>query len=480
MTRIGKALAAIALIAAACGAGPATAQDLTLYRAGKTNWLAAVYPSAYPPLIDFRAGAYGRTADVDYMLGTSACRIPGRRDWGGRMLNYILYAYALSEPNRRQVIAERDLCRAPAPLAALSTGSRNGLERLVGSRTRSRGKLWYMEGRADAAYPARQLREIPIEDFQARTAPIGEAARARQTLEALKPAGAQVRPMGRFVFVVAAGQTDAELRRLADLLEAYVSFLGRTFGMTPPDRYITIYLMPNMESVRAVANKVHGLDVSPSTLGYTFQDDLSAVAMIQRAEGGTLLHELFHLLVRGSFGDAPQWLDEGYASLYEVSTLTGATFRGEPNWRGRMLTMFRTESPKLATLVASPWFSFDRADRAAASGQPAWDAEYSAEAVAAHLATARYFALYLQQKGKLGDVYQAFQARDPGAADDPGAESVVLVERALGRPMAEVQADYDAWLPTVLKQDRTNDGCTVGKSLESNVVQKSVPCRTGG
>lgn len=477
MRSIGKAAVAIAL--ALCGSGPAAAQDLTLYRSGRTNWLAAVYPSAYPPLINYRAGAYGRTADVDYMLGTSACRIAGRRDWGGRMLNYILYAYALSEANRRQVIAERDVCRTPVALAALSATSRNSLEKLVGSRTRSRGKLWYIDGRADAAYPARQLRDIPIEELQARTVPLSESARVVATLEPLRPAGASVRPIGRFVFVVAAGQTDAELRKLAELLEGYVDFLSSTFGMTPPDRYITIYLMPDVDGVRAVAKAVHGLDVNPSTLGYTFQDDLSAVAMIHKAEGGTLLHELFHLLVRGSFGDAPQWLDEGYASLYEVSTYTGSTFRGEPNWRGRMLREFGGEAPTLATLVASPWFSFDRADQAAPPGRPSWEAEYSAEAVAAHLATARYFALYLQQKGKLGTVYRAFQARDPGAADDPGAESVVLVEQALGQPIARVQADYNAWLPSVLGQDLTNDGCTVGKSVIGRTLPKTVPCRPG-
>lgn len=452
---------ALGLTTAAASAQPRS----PLYSEGRTNWLAARYPNAYPPLYDYRRAPYGRTADVDYMLGTSACRIAARRSWGANTLNYILYAYALSTPSRRQVIAERDLCLGAGQPAPMSGSARAGLDQLVRAGATARGKLFYMmgeRGEAAAAYPARQVRPIPPAELERRLVPLGQPETVRKTLASLAPAGARVVPAGRFAFVVAAGQTDAQVRTLADLLESYVTFLQSAYGMAPPDRYITIYLLPDIASVQRAAKDVHGLDVSPSTLGYTYQDDLSTVAMIRGAQGGTLLHEVFHLVVRANFGDVPQWLDEGVASLYEVSNRNGATFRGLPNWRGEVLRAFRHESPRLDQLVSSPWFSFDRAD---AAGDARWDQEYSAEAVAAHLATARYFVLYLQDQGLLGKVYTAFQGRDPGADKDPGVASIRLVEAATGRSIATLQRDYDAWLPGALRTDMTNTPGTSGKSL---------------
>jgi hypothetical protein len=444
------AICALALGAAsAARAEPAS----PLYQTGKQDWLAALYPEAYDPLFAFRGQPYGRTAEVDYMLGTSACRISGKRAWGANVLNYIQYAYPLTTQSRRQVAAEYGLCRGSGALApvANATGLQSG--RLVAAGATARGKLYYMpgpSGQPAAAYPAFRVHEIPPADLLAREVALGQPERAAAALAAALPAGARTKVIGRFAFVAAAGQSDAELARLADVLEAYVRFLQRTYGLKPPDRYVTLYLLPDIAAVQTVALKAHGLNVSPSTLGYAYPDDLSVVATIQGAEAGTLLHELFHLLVRQSFGDVPQWLDEGVASLYEVSARQGDTFRGQPNWRGRVLADFRSEAPKLDALVASPWFGFDRAD----PGDPQnWSREDSAQIVGAYLATARYFALFLQERGRLNSVYQAFRSRDPGEAADPGLQSVRLVERALGKPIEGVQAEYEAWLPHVLGDD---------------------------
>ena len=446
-------------------AAPAAGQSL--YDAGRQDWLAALYPQAYPPLFSYRASPYGRTAEVDYMLGTSGCRMDGRRVWGARVLNYILYSYALSNDSRRQVIAERDLCRSPQ--VALAPAGRSAMDAMIatGATASARGKLYYEIPHGDtkpaAAYPAHRVREIPAADLAARRVPLGQPGRIRAVLAPLAPEGASVHVVGRFALVVAAGQTDAELARLGDILEAYVGFLHRAYGMAPPDHYITLYLMPDTGSLRTLANRLHGLDVSPAALGYTYQADLSTVAVIRGDQAGTALHEMFHLLVRGNFGDVPQWLDEGTASLYEVSARRGDRYVGLPNWRGGVLRAFGYESPTLGAMIASPWFSFDRADQIGTA--QAWDSEFSGDRAAAHMATARYFALYLQDRGRLGEVYKAFQARDPGAADDPGAAAVALVERTLGEPMPTTQASYDLWLKSALNGDMTNAPGTIGKTL---------------
>jgi hypothetical protein len=437
-----------------------------LYQTGKQDWLAALYPEAYDPLFAFRGQPYGRTAEVDYMLGTSACRIQGRRAWGANVLNYIQYAYPLTTASRAQVAGEYKLCRDSGALPRVSNATDLQLGRMVAAGATARGKLYYMpgpSGQPAAAYPAFRVQEIPPADLLAREVTLGQPERVAAALAAAVPTGARTRVIGRFAFVTAAGQTDAQLAQLADTLEAYVRFLGRAYGLKPPDRYVTLYLLPDIDTVQKVALKAHGLNVSPSTLGYAYPDDLSVVAMIHGAQAGTLLHELFHLLVRQSFGDVPQWLDEGVASLYEVSARQGDAFRGQPNWRGRVLIEFRYEAPKLSALVASPWFGFDRAD----PGDPQnWSRDDAAQTVAAYLATARYFALFLQERGRLNAVYDAFRGRDPGEAADPGLQSVRLVERALGKPIEGVQAEYDAWLPQALKDDLSGG---------SNSIPNTVP-----
>ena len=58
-------------------------------------------------------------------------------------------------------------------------------------------------------------------------------------------------------------------------------------------------------------------------------------------------------------------------------------------------------------------------------------------------ATARYFVLYLQQRGQLLAVYKAFLNRK--ITDRPATQSVALLESALGRPLDSVDAEFAAW-----------------------------------
>lgn len=435
-----------ACIAAALVAPAAPAGAQSLYAIGRQAWRATQYPRAYPPLLQWRGQPYGRTADVDYMLGTSACRMPDKREWGARTLNYILYSYALTSESRARVAAEQALCRSSAALRAPASVA--GVETAIAAGATARGKMFYFGGdNSIAAYPARQIRDIPLATLTGRLAPLGQPAAALASGRALAGPGARVKAVSRYLFVTSAGQTDAELDTIAGRLDRYLGFLDQAYGITPPDRYLTLHLLPAISDVRKTAARVHGLDVSPSTLGYAYQEDLSAVAMIRGVQAGTLLHELFHLLVRRQFGDIPQWLDEGMAGLYEVSRWEGGRQRGLPNWRGQVIRELGSLNPTLAQVVRSPWFGFDMVGGAREPGFMV-----PGERIAANLATARYFALFLQDRDQLAPVFKALRRRDPGGADDPAAAAVAVVEQTTG-PLAAVQADYDRWLRTVINQD---------------------------
>ena len=454
--RLAKLASLITVLSASVAAAQADPAD---YKVGKRNWLETRYPDAYAPLFTYRGSPEGRTAEVDYMLGTSACRIDARRQWGARTLNYVLYSYQLTNISRGLITSERDKCRAPAKLAALGPEARVGVEKLVAAGATARGKMFSFEGdKSITSYPARQSRVVDPAVFRARLVTVGKADAMASALKPLAAKG-RVSIIGRFAFVTAAGQSDEQLKIIARDLDRYVDFLNREYDIAPPPTYLTIYLQPDIASLKATADRVHGLDVSMSALGYAYQDDLSTVAFVRGTQSGTLLHELFHLLVRRSFGDIPQWLDEGIASLYEVSRYAGDRQVGLPNWRSRVLRNAYGEGPKLANVIASPWFGFDMTGSGPSSGFMVPE-----ERMALNLATARYFALYLQDKGKLAEVYRAFKARDPGGADDPAleAQSIVAAHTA---PLDQLQADYDRWLKAILNRDETNSPDSIGKTL---------------
>lgn len=450
-------LASLAAVCVLAATTPNAHAQREKYREGRQHWLETLYSQAFPPLSEWRRAPYGRTPEIDYMLGTSACRISGQRDRGARMLNLILYNYALSSENKLRVTSERDRCRTAGQLAAVSPQDRTALQRLVPAGASARGKM-YSTSDAVASYPARQLRAIDPAELERRLVPLSEAARVPAALRDIAPAGARIKVIGRYAFVTTAGQTDAQLGTIATILDNYVGFLRSEYGIEPPDHHLTLYLMPDIDGVRHAARDIHGLDVNSVTLGYAFQEDLSTVAMIRGTQAGTLLHELFHLLVRASFGDIPQWLDEGIASLYEVSTFRDGRQVGLPNWRGRVLDIAWEMRPPLESVITSPWFAFDM------TGSSSTGFMGPTERVATHLATARYFALFLQEKGALKRVYTAFRERDPFEIDDPARNALALVTQMTEPPDA-LQRSYDAWLRQAARRDESNAPNTVGKTL---------------
>jgi hypothetical protein len=208
---------------------------------------------------------------------------------------------------------------------------------------------------------------------------------------------------------------------------------------------MTVYLFGDIPKLRQWADKLHGFDASPLTLGYSLQNDLSVLAMVPSTQVGTILHEVVHLMMRGGYGDAPQWLDEGMASLYETATFASDTYYGEPNWRSRVFDelshLFGPE--KLRETVVSPWFS----DEPSIAAQPE-ERRLDPDEQAYLLAYSRMFVLYLQERGELSRVMYAFRNRERPTRYVPATDQAIqLLEKALRKPLPDVQRDFLAWTP---------------------------------
>jgi hypothetical protein len=436
-------------------------------------WRHHQYAEVLPKLLDYRDRVNDRSASVDYMIATSACRLsdPNVRKQGDYYFNWILKNYVLNDKDGDLVENERKQCSKSVPPAApplsttptlvgalfyagketfyskANTGRRSGtIERSVNEN----------EGEPLPVISPETLRSRLIKLSQRNGAPIlvqgqlhdfEEEVRLSPTFTMGGKDSFTIERTEHFVIASMSRHTHAQLAQIGDGLEQYLKFYLSTYGMKPPTYFITVYLVPNNLTLAEFARQMHGIKVDEEgTIGYSYPYDQSIVAIIPRMIYGTLKHELFHLMVRGNFGDIPAWLEEGMASLYEVSRVRETGIVGIPSWRGRVLLDPRRRWPRLQTLVTMNWQAFAGKPPELSTPEDLLirDKEYyQATTQEVNNAVARYFVLYLQERRKLVDVYQAFRTRKVNG--NPDEQSVSILEVTLNQKLESVENDFVSW-----------------------------------
>jgi len=426
------------------------------YTQGYAHWTAAEYADARKTLARYRvATKFAQTYDVDYWLGTSYCRLAGEERYGVDLLAWNYRFVQMPPTVQEHYKAERDLClQFMAQRDRARIAPRVIVARAQASATaRAEGKMFYMPGGdkgALSAAPLRVKRQLTPETYDKRLVSLTDPGRAVTSVKALAP-GYQVVTEGRFVLASKSGHTTEQLGQVARRLQHFTDFLAAEYGLSLPDTFITVYMVPNSTELQALADRVHGLEASPLMLGYALQNDLSVVGVLRTTAAGTLLHETFHLAVRSTYGGIPQWLDEGLASLYEDSTVVGERYLGEPNWRGKVVRDLQgtLSGVGLRTVILAPWFP----EQAQSYYDPAPGELVlsSPDERAYALALARYFVMYLQEHGLLKNVFQAYRDRKPPDEYVPAeVQAVRLLESVVGKPLAAIEQDFKAWYPKVL------------------------------
>src|SRR5262249_49233648 len=148
----------------------------------KRHWLQQVYPDAYTTLLDVRKEPFGRRPEVDFMIGTSACRMVCCRDWGQLFLGALPVSYPLTNDSLVLVEKERRLCQQAAVMPPPVPDGPDKLQRVVSAGVSARGKVFSTPDSAGVTtYPARRVRDIPAADLAARLTPLGEPSRATAT-----------------------------------------------------------------------------------------------------------------------------------------------------------------------------------------------------------------------------------------------------------------------------------------------------------
>jgi hypothetical protein len=253
---------------------------------------------------------------------------------------------------------------------------------------------------------------------------------------------------------------------IARCLDRYRVDLGKEFDMVLPAHLITVYNTAWEDRVYRDAGRLHGLRLAPGTMAYSVYADLSMVGVGSPEVCGSLGHELTHLMIRGNFGDAPAWLEEGLASAVALSVPESNHFSFRPGWRDQVLRSNPEKRPTVLQLMDYTWADFSPSDP---GGLPR---------AAAIQAMASVFVRYLAAQNKLHSVYFALREQNLLADLDHYRTPQQIVEDQLGRTLEEVDKDFIDWFKKQPAANRTSatTPCTPAANNKPPVGQAPAPC----
>lgn len=264
-------------------------------------------------------------------------------------------------------------------------------------------------------------RDVPIPaDMQA--ACDDTATRLRRTL------GSDFAVIVRSPFVLASDTAAGELlTRYRNTVLPAAKSMQDCYFRSSANEPITILLLSDELTYRSYAQRLFG---QTGVSIYGFYKPSYRTLMINLAAGeGTIVHELTHALIDFDFPDVPLWFNEGLASLHEqcrftVDDLGTRSIEGLDNWRLPLLQQAISQGR------VEPLLSLVRAD------------DFYGHKEAIHYAQARYFCMYLQHHGLLGEYYEALRAQSGSSIDAAEAIARVLP----GRTWQDIDAQFQDWV----------------------------------
>lgn len=274
-------------------------------------------------------------------------------------------------------------------------------------------------GAKGGAPPARRPQALPV----ARSSP---PLVPKTLFDLQSSAGREFLCVQRGNFLVAGDLDLLEYEYLVDgVLDYCANALIKVFFDKGPvrDKTVNIFIFKDYDSYENGLRRFLGMDpISP----YGHYGHTQKYIVINYETGpGTMVHELTHALMSEDFPEAPIWLAEGMASLYEHCRAEEDVLKGDDNWRLPELKLALengTMTPLPALLAMSP-------------------STFRTKRESLNYAQARYFCKYLEEVGLLAKIYKAFRERH---VQDPTGG--VFISRAFGKPLDSVEAAWKRWL----------------------------------
>lgn len=216
--------------------------------------------------------------------------------------------------------------------------------------------------------------------------------------------------------------TDELQRWQGETIEPAMRGMAACYLDTLPHLPVTVLLWADESSYDRATRELFS-EQQVSVFGY-YRPTERVLVMNIGTGSGTLVHELTHALLAFDFPTVPDWFNEGLASLHEQCRIRsdGSGLDGLVNWRLASLQFaieHKTLRP-LAEMMADE--NFRRLE-------------------AVNYAQARYFCMFLQQRGLLAAYYRQF--RDDWRRDPQGAATALALFP--GQTWPQVDEQFRAW-----------------------------------
>jgi len=226
-------------------------------------------------------------------------------------------------------------------------------------------------------------------------------------------------------FVVVGNLSEARLRRVADgSVVAPAKAMWASYFRRRPTDVITALLFKDDKTYRHWARRLFN-DTDLPHFGYCRTARRTMVMNIGTGTG-TLVHELTHALIVYDFPDVPTWFNEGLASLHEQCYVRADGIVGCVNWRLPALQRAirgKTLRPLSELVTAGGFYG---------------------RGAGLNYAQARYFCMYMQQRGLLKRFYALFRDRR-GRAD----RAVRTIEEVFADELDDVDRAFAKWVLTL-------------------------------
>lgn len=405
------------------------------------------YGDVFREASEIRKKEYGKCLMIDYFIAKALCG-DGYNKEATLKFSTILKNYKLSDENRKFINNEQEGCKPgvlPAQRGGLKLNMRDFSNIMAMSLPEAavRGKMGMISNCRMPPQEMTYIREIPMEELESRLFSIDQAEAAIAKYKSILNSNYHVVVSGRFLLITYGNTVlnQEQQKATSERLEKAYNFFISHYGLRPPDKLLAVYLLPDKYTFRLTSKLVHGLKVPDANIGYSNISDLSLVGVSDVSRIGTLIHELFHLMVRTDVGDIPPWMDEGIACIYETSKWVGDKLVGDVhNWRSDVLMgasyEMRQLIPKLSEFVNYNWKQFDGLET---NDQCKASVDY---------AYGKHFMLWFQEQGKLTDLFKAVKNRSEISNDTLAhfQNDIELIESTLGNSIENIEKNFNDWL----------------------------------
>jgi hypothetical protein len=225
------------------------------------------------------------------------------------------------------------------------------------------------------------------------------------------------------------GWTEASLRSVTTLVRRALAALYDGRFSKRPTLPVAVYLFPSAAPYESFCH-THLGEACMSDFGF-YRPDARTIVMNAGPGIGTLTHEMVHPLVEADFGNppAPDWIDEGLASLFEAPVLTNdGAIHGAKNWRLPRLKSALVAKKDAGKATLPNLFAMS-------------DATFRDDDESLHYAMARYACQWLDEHDLLWTFYRSW--RDHAKTDPTGEQAFFT---ATGMTPAQANAAWQAWV----------------------------------